>query len=146
MVITMKKAKHYIIIVIGIILLILGLYLAKTTESPGQFLMALPYVCIGVGCGMLGHGISGVFTDRMRQKNPDIQNQNELNEQAERNIILASRAKAKAYDLMTFVFGALMIAFALMGVDMIPILLLVFAYLLVHGYGIYYRCKYEREM
>ena len=43
---------------------------------------------------------------------------------------------------MTFVFGALMIAFALMGVDMIAVLLLVFAYLFVQGYAIYYRSCY----
>lgn len=47
---------------------------------------------------------------------------------------------------MTFVFGALMLAFALMGVDMVATLLLVFAYLFVHGYAIYYRCKYNEEM
>lgn len=47
---------------------------------------------------------------------------------------------------MTFVFGALMVSFALMGVDMIAVLLLVFAYLLVHGYAIYYRFRLEQEM
>ena len=48
--------------------------------------------------------------------------------------------------MMTFVFGALMVSFALMGVDMIAVLLLVFAYLLVHGFEIYYRLKFDREM
>lgn len=60
--------------------------------------------------------------------------------------MIANCAKAKAYDVMTYVFGALMIAFALMGVDMIPVLLFVFVYLFVQGYAIYYRCKYEKEM
>lgn len=142
----MKKAKHYIVTVIGVIILALGLYLVKTIESPQKFLLALPYVCIGVGCGMLGHGISSLISGRILQKHPEIQKQNEINEKDERNIIVASRAKAKAYDLMTYVFGALMVSFALMGVDVVPILLLVFAYLLVHGYAVYYRCKYEKEM
>lgn len=69
-----------------------------------------------------------------------------LSKKDERNAIIANRAKAKAYDVMIFVFGALMIAFALMGVDMIPVLLFVFAYLFVQGYAVYYRCKYEKEM
>lgn len=142
----MKKAKHYIVTVVGTMILAFGLYLTKTTDSPQKVLMALPYVCIGIGCGMLGHGISSLISARILRKYPDIQKQNEINEKDERNIMIASRAKAKAYDLMTFVFGALMVSFALMGVDMVPILLLVFAYLLVQGYAVYYRCKYEKEM
>ncbi len=39
-----------------------------------------------------------------------------------------------------------MVSFALMGVDIVPILLLVFAYLFVHGCAIYYRLKYDKEM
>ena len=48
--------------------------------------------------------------------------------------------------MMTFVFGALILSFGLMGVDMIALLLLVFAYLFVHGFAIYYRFKFDKEM
>ena len=47
----------------------------------------------------------------------------------EQNIMIASRAKARAFDMMTFVFGALMVCFALMQIDLAAILLLVFVYL-----------------
>ena len=47
---------------------------------------------------------------------------------------------------MTFVCSALMLCFALTGVDMIPLLLLVFAYLFVHGLALYYRFQFEKEM
>ena len=70
----------------------------------------------------------------------------EIEQRDERNIAIADRAKGKAFDMMTFVFGALMLAFALMSVDLPAVLLLVFAYLFVHGYAIYYRCRYEKEM
>ena len=43
-------------------------------------------------------------------------------------------------------YGALMVSFALMEVDLAAILLLVFAYLMVHGLAIYYRCRLEKEM
>ena len=56
------------------------------------------------------------------------------------------KAKGKAFDMMTYVYGALMVSFALMGVDMSALLLLVFAYLFVHGFGIYYRIKFDKEM
>lgn len=47
---------------------------------------------------------------------------------------------------MIFVFGALMFSFALMNVELTVILLLVFSFLLVIGFEIYYRCRYEKEM
>lgn len=64
----------------------------------------------------------------------------------ERNIAIGNRAKAKAYNFMTPLFSALLLAFALMGVDLIPLLLLLFAYLLVQVYALYYRFKYDKEM
>ena len=60
----------------------------------------------------------------------------------ERNIMIANKAKGKAFDMMTYIFGALMVSFALMDVDMTALLLLVFAYLFVHGFSIYYRIKF----
>ena len=39
-----------------------------------------------------------------------------------------------------------MVSFALMGVELTAVLLLVFAYLLVHGVALYYRVKFEKEM
>ena len=48
--------------------------------------------------------------------------------------------------MMTFVFGALMVSFALMEVDMVAVLLLVFTYLFVHGSALYYRFQFDKEM
>ncbi len=142
----MKKTKNYIMTVLGIVLVLLGLYFIKSVDNPKEFLLALPYVCIGVGCGVFGYGMGNLVSDKAIQNYPDIKRQKEIEEKDERNIAISSRAKAKAYDIMTFVFGALMVSFALMGVDMIPILLFVFTYLFIQGYAIYYRCKYEKEM
>jgi len=61
-------------------------------------------------------------------------------------MVIAYRAKAKAYDMMVFTLGAILLAYALMDLDMVAILMLVFANLLIIGYGIYYQIKYEREM
>lgn len=142
----MKKSKYYIMTAIGILVLILGLYLVKTTDAPQAFMAAFSYVCIGFGCGIFGYGMSSIISNKILQKNPDLQRQNEINEKDERNIIISNRAKAKAYDLMSFVFGVLMLIFALMNVDMIAIILFCFVYLFLHGYEIYYHCKYEKEM
>ena len=48
--------------------------------------------------------------------------------------------------MMVFAFGALMLTFALMNIDLVTVLLLVSTYLFVIGYGAYYRFKYDREM
>ena len=107
---------------------------------------ALPYVCIGLGCGIFGHGMGEIINRRAIKNHPDVEKQMKIDRQDERNVAIGNRAKAKAYDMMIFVFGALMLAFVLMGVDLVAVLLLVFAYLFVVGYGIYYRCKFDKEM
>lgn len=143
----MKKLKsNYITVAIGGILLIIGLYLSKTIENPQGIMLALPYVCIGIGCGAFGHGVGGIVSYNTLKNSPEIKRQLDIDKNDERNIEISNRAKAKSYDIMTYVYGALILAFGLIGIDMIAILLLVFAYLFVHGYGIYYRCKYDKEM
>ena len=69
-----------------------------------------------------------------------------IEENDERNNLIANKAKGIAFDMMTGVYGALMVAFGIMGVDMIQLLLMVFAYLIIHGAAIYYRIKFEKEM
>ncbi len=141
-----QKKSNYVVVIIGLLLLGTGLYFVKTIDDPQGIMQALPYVCIGVGCGLFGQGMGGILSQKAIQNHPEIQKQMDIEKNDERNIAIANRAKGKAFDIMTFVFGALMLAFALMGVDMVATLLLVFAYLFVHGYAIYYRCKYNEEM
>lgn len=141
-----KKTLPYVQVATGLVLLATGLYLVKSISNPQGFLRALPYIFVGLGCGIFGQGMGEIISIKTTKNNPSIQKQLEINKKDERNIAIMNRAKAKAYDMMTFVFGALMLSLALMGVDFITVLLLAFAYLFVVGYGIYYRCKYEKEM
>lgn len=142
----MRKKTGYVIVMIGILLLGTGLYFVKVVSNPQGIMLTLPYVCIGIGSGLFGHGMGSILSRRAMQNNPQMQKQMEIEQNDERNIAIANRAKGKAFDMMTFVFGALMIAFALMGADLAAVLLLVFAYLFVHGYAVYCRCRYEKEM
>lgn len=142
----MKTKKYYVVAAIGLLLLAAGLCLVKTVADPQGIMLALPYVCIGIGCGLLGHGMANVISQKAIEKNPDIQKQKDIEVNDERNIAIGNRAKAKAFDVMTFVFSALMLTFALMNIGLAAVLLFVFAYLFVQGCAIYYRCKYEKEM
>ena len=141
-----KKTVDYILTVAGLLIAGTGLYLVKSIADPRGFLLALPFVLIGVGCGMFGHGMGDLISIRALKNSPDIQKQLQIERQDERNVAIANRAKAKAFDVMTFVFGALMLTFALMKVELTAVLLLVFAYLLVEGYSVFYLVKYQKEM
>lgn len=132
--------------VFGILLLIVGLVLVKLSRNSEGIMRTLPYICVGIGTGMFGQGTGNLLRQRAFRSSPELQKQDEINKTDERNVAIVSRAKAKAYDMMVFVFGALMLTFALIGVDLAAVLLLVFAYLLVMGYGLYWRIRYDREM
>ncbi len=141
-----QNTLAYVLTGVGLVLLGVGLYMIKAGDDPQGFMRTLPYVCVGVGCGVFGHGTGDLISRRAMKNSPDLVKQIEIEKNDERNVAIVGRAKAKAYDIMIPVFGALMLAFALMGTDMTVVLLLVFSYLFVVGCGVYYRCKYEKQM
>lgn len=141
-----EKTSSYLLTILGLILLSAGLFMVKHAEVSGGMLHALPYVCVGIGCGIFGHGMGNIISRKAIESSPAAEKQLEIEQNDERNIAIGNRAKAKAYDMMQFVFGALLVAFALMSIDMAVILLFAFAYLFVAGYGIYCRVRYEKEM
>lgn len=130
----------------GVLLLALGLVLLKTEIMSEGVLSALPYICVGLGCGIFGQGMGNIIGARALKNDPERQKQLEIEQNDERNMAIANRAKAKAFDLMIFVFGALLVTFALMNVDLVVILLLAFTYLFVVFYSVYFRSRYEKEM
>ncbi|WP_309121523.1 hypothetical protein [Paenibacillus sp.] len=87
-----------------------------------------------------------IIVRNAKKNNPAAAKQLEIEMKDERNLAIANRAKAKAYDMMVFVLGALITAFALMAIDLTMVLLLVFAYLFIVGYNTYYHFKYRKEM
>ena len=141
-----KKNFNYFMVIVGLLLLGTGFVLLKMVSDPQGIMLALPYICIGLGCGAFGHGLGELVSKWAVKDNPTLQKQLEIDRNDERNIAVSNRAKAKAYDVMLYIFGALMVSFALIGVDIMAVLLLVVAYLLVVGFFIYYLSKYNKEM
>lgn len=141
-----KTTSSYFLTVIGLGLLAGGLYFIKTIEDPQGMLRALPYICVGLGCGIFGHGMGELIGRSLTKNNPAAAKQIEINKKDERNLAIANRAKAKAYDMIVFLFGALILAFALMDIDKITLLIFIFAHLFILGYVSYYRVKYYKEM
>lgn len=141
-----KERMNYWIAGIGAAVLIGGLALLKLIVDPQGIMQILPYILIGLGCGAFGHGFGEAVSNNILKKDPQLKRQLEIEKQDERNIAIANQAKAKAYDMMLYVFGALMIAYALMRIGLAAVLLLVAAYLLVVGISVFYLNKYQSEM
>ncbi len=141
-----KNVLNYVVTILGLLLLAAGLYLLKIADDPQGIMTTLPFIFIGLGCGVFGHGMGELLSNRAVRSNPELAKKISIENNDERNIAISNKSKAKAYDMMIFVFGALQISFALMGIDLAATLLLIAAYLFVVGFGIYYRIKLDKEM
>ena len=142
----MKQVKNIGLSLLGLVLIGTGIYLIRTVSDPQGVMRALPFLLVGFGCGIFGHGLGDLLAKKAAQSDPETARQIEIAQTDERNVMIGSMAKAKGYDMMTYVFGALMVAFALMGAAFTIIIPMVIAYLFVHGYAIYFRVKLEKEM
>ena len=142
----MKRAKNVWLSVLGFVLIGGGIYLIKAVPDPQGIMRALPFLLVGFGCGIFGHGLGELLAKKAAESDPEMARQIEIVQTDERNVMIGNMAKAKGYDMMTYVFGALMVAFAVMGASWTVIIPMVIAYLFVHGYAIYFRMKFDKEM
>ena len=98
----MKSQKvNGLIIALGVLLFAGGLIL--TALSKGA--KVLPYLGIGLGCGLFGHGMGEVLARRARRADPARFRQMDIEKKDERNIVISAGAKARAFDLMTRAHG-----------------------------------------
>ena len=135
----MKAKMGAVVAVMGAAVLALGLFLMSRMSA------ALPGVLTGLGAGALGAGLSVVLTEALSRKYPDMAGKT-VEQQDERNVAINNRAKARAYDLMVYVFGALMVTFALMDASVTMILLLIGAYMIVVACRIGFAAHYNKTM
>ena len=101
----MKNLKDNLITAVGIILLVAGLILIKILNNPQGILHAIPYILVGLGSVIFGHGMGNLVTRRITRNHPAVQKQMEIDRKDERNIMIRNAAKSKAYDVMTFVLA-----------------------------------------
>lgn len=141
-----KPISPYLLTVVGLALFAGGLYFIKTIEDPHGMLRALPCICFGLGCGLFAHGMGESINLRIMKNHPAAAKQMQIDKKDERNVAIANRAKAKAYDMIVFLFGALILAFALMDIDKTTLVILACAYLFILLYNVCYRVKYVKEM
>ena len=143
----MKKTKNLLIALSGVVLILVGFYLIKAISDPQNIMKTLPYLCIGLGCGLFGYGFGEYISKKAIESDPKLAKQIEIDTKDERNIMIGNMAKAKAkgFDMMLYVYSALLLTFALMGISFTVIIPMVIAYLFVVGYSIYHRTKIEKS-
>ena len=141
----MKNKKNLFCVLGGLILWLSGFWLVRRSGISWETLRVLPYLMIGIGCGLFGYGVGEMVNRRVLDSNPTLAKEQEIAKKNERNVALANRAKAKAYDLMTYMMAALLLTFALMGVAMEVVVVLVLAYLAIEFYALYWRQRLEKE-
>ena len=138
--------KNIVLAALGLVIFGTGILLALSLQEAAGIMRTLPYICIGIGTGLFGGNLGTALKKYIMKKNPETAKRVEIETNDERNIAISNKAKAKAYDLMQVVFGALIIAFALMQVDLYVILVLIAAYLFANFLMIFYVNRFSKEM
>ena len=112
------------------------------------FDLELPaYVLLAAGCALFGGGLGDVLRRLALRSDPQLAKEVAIEEGDERNVSIANAAKAKAFDAMLLVYPPLLLvlALALAGVEILPLLLVAAAYLFTVGVSIYWQARYRRE-
>ena len=146
----MKKNKNVIkewfLTFVGIGLVVVGFLLHKYSLSTDKMIVTIPYIFIGVGCGIFGHFMDNLIKYFSTKNHKELERQIQIDKNDERNILIAEKSKAKAYDLMFYLFASMLIIFSLMGVDNLAIIMIVAIYLSIQIYALYWRSKFESKM
>ncbi len=142
----MKSTKYLLILAAGVLLFAGGFILLRLITEPEGMMKALPFILIGIGCGTFGYGLGETVRIITLKKRPDLAKQLAIETNDERNQAINNLAKAKAFDITIYVFAALLLAFALMGTEMMVIIPLVVGYLFIVCFRIYYQCRLAKKM
>ena len=138
-----RITAYYVLSSLGLLSVAAGI--ARIAASADAAL-PLPYVLIGVGCGLFGGCLAKIIECNAARNNPEMEKRLRIERQDERNIEIVNLAKAKAFNVMIYAFAALMIAFVLMNVGAITVLLLASAYILVIASYVYYVYRHIQRM
>ncbi len=138
--------KNILLSFLGVVLVALGLYIYQKTVGMDKTVVFIPYIFIATGCGILGHFTGNLIQYYSTKNNEELKRQIEIEKNDERNVLIAEKSKAKAYDLMIYLFAAMLIIFSLMGADKLQLVVLVAIYLSLQIYALYWKSKFESRM
>lgn len=142
-----KKTKgQYILTIVGFILFVTGIVLVILFSESQGIMRTLPFICLGIGAGFCGGGLGSIIKSRQILKDPQLAKKIEIDTKDERNITIANKAKAAAYNFTLLIFAALVMFLSLVQVEAYITLIFVGAYVVIISLNIYFLIKYHKEM
>ncbi len=141
-----NKKEQILLTALGLIMLVAGYILIKTAGELEGLTELLAYLLVAFGCGIFGHSIGSIIEHKATNKYPELAKNIEIEAKDERNISISNKSKAKAYDIMIFIYGGIVLCLALMNAELKLILMLCISYLFVVFTELYYKMKYEKCM
>ncbi len=139
--------KNKVLLGLGIVLMLGSAAILLFAQSKGWPTSVSSYLFFPLWLGwmLLCHALGDIFGKRAAKKHPETARRVAIEQEDERNIAIANKAKAKAYDSMLYAYSALVVLLAVMGVGIVPVLLLLTGYLSVVGLNIYWLNRYRKE-
>lgn len=141
-----KNIGQYVLTVVGFILFVTGIVLIIFFSESEGIMKAFPFICLGIGAGLCGGGLGAVIRRRQMLKDPQLAKKIDIDTKDERNIAIANKAKAVAYNFTLLIFAVLIMFLSLVQVETYITLIFVGAYLMIIFLNIYFLMKYHKEM
>lgn len=141
-----KNRGQYILTVVGFILFVAGIVLAMFFSKSEGIMRTFPFICLGIGAGFCGGGLGSVIRSRQMLKDPQLAKKIDIDAKDERNIAIANKAKAVAYNFTVLIFSALIMFLSLVQVETYIIFIFIGAYLVIIFLHIFFLIKYHKEM
>lgn len=141
-----KTVNQYFLALFGLILTVLGFYLVITKVEVQGIIRVPIYIIISLGTMIFCHVVKDIVSYRSIKNHPDVEKQQKIDQQDERNVTICNSSKAKAYDMMMFIYGVLTFTLIFMKIEISAVLLFFLAYSFVLAYEVFYRAKLDKEM
>lgn len=138
--------KEVMWLVLGFVLFVIGIVMIRFQISFAGFMRMLPYGCVGVGIGIISNKLGTVFTLVAVKSNSNEGRQLRIEQDDERNQTISDKAKARTYDIMIFVYSAMLLSFALMQIEVYVLVTLAVGYLAIVVTNVFFRLKFHKEM
>ena len=136
-----KQEVYIALLVSGIALVYVGGFALEGIVS-----RALSGICIGIGSGLFGMSIANLVTIRIMKKHPEIERKIKIDAKDERTLRINNMARAKAFAITQILYAVLVIVLALMGENLLIILLVWGVFMLGWVFYFVYFAKYAKEM
>lgn len=136
---------NVILAVIAAIVFLAGGFVGDQLGDGGPWTYVSALMVAG-GAVLLGMSVGAIAATASEKENPDLRRRREAEAGDERNATVGSVAKSRAFDLFGPVFGALILVYALTGVALPTVLLLVAAYLSVFAIYLLSLVRYQRRL